>query len=388
MAKVLYTDGIQHTPLPRGPHAVGAVDVCTRGSQGVLLRLFYPTLTREDDPRHWPRWHLGPEYSHGEANFITNFYRAIHSCSVSVINWLSSEVRVPSSWCSSDLPEGGFPVVVLSHGMAAHRTFLSTISTDLASHGYMVAAIEHREGSAAACLRVDDEGARKICPFIGYMGDDQFSKRVEEIFQTLSFLDELNAGDVTNAFTKDEVPLSLSVFKGKLDTDNVVLLGHSYGGASVLKALADERSHRFKAGVALDPWMFPLREHVMDVASGLRVPVRCISSWAFNDGPNLKALAKYEANVSNPDLATYQTIRNTVHYHGNDSPWIAGKICWAFVGGFRCLPPEMVNQLQNNIIINFFDSLIDRPTPAYKEEYEKYIEDHNHLIVHGNKFRN
>ncbi len=43
-----------------------------------------------------------------------------------------------------------FPVVVFSHGLHGFRSKSSGICCDLASHGYIVAAIEHKDRSA--CL--------------------------------------------------------------------------------------------------------------------------------------------------------------------------------------------------------------------------------------------
>ena len=44
-----------------------------------------------------------------------------------------------------------FPVIVFSHGLRAMRTTYSGIVCDLASHGYLVACVEHRY--AHACTR-------------------------------------------------------------------------------------------------------------------------------------------------------------------------------------------------------------------------------------------
>ncbi|MPC96663.1 Platelet-activating factor acetylhydrolase 2 [Portunus trituberculatus] len=38
-----------------------------------------------------------------------------------------------------------WPVVVFSHGLSANRSIYSTVCSELASHGFVVAAVEHRE---------------------------------------------------------------------------------------------------------------------------------------------------------------------------------------------------------------------------------------------------
>jgi len=48
--------------------------------------------------------------------------------------------------------EKGLPVVVFSHGMASSRTDYSQYCGELASRGYVVAAIEHRDGSGPGTI--------------------------------------------------------------------------------------------------------------------------------------------------------------------------------------------------------------------------------------------
>ena len=48
-----------------------------------------------------------------------------------------------------------WPVVVFSHGLGCSRFAYSRICTDLASHGWVVAATEHRDGSAALSFTME-----------------------------------------------------------------------------------------------------------------------------------------------------------------------------------------------------------------------------------------
>ena len=49
----------------------------------------------------------------------------------------------PSSEATPNAPPT-FPVIVFSHGLGAFRNTYCAIASDLASHGYIVACVEHR----------------------------------------------------------------------------------------------------------------------------------------------------------------------------------------------------------------------------------------------------
>jgi platelet-activating factor acetylhydrolase len=53
--------------------------------------------------------------------------------------------HIPVVWNADIRQEGRkLPAIVFSHGLGASRFFYSTVCTELASHGFVVAAVEHR----------------------------------------------------------------------------------------------------------------------------------------------------------------------------------------------------------------------------------------------------
>jgi platelet-activating factor acetylhydrolase len=56
-----------------------------------------------------------------------------------------------------------FPVVAFSHGVGGHRSMYSALCTYLASHGFVVAAVEHTDGLSSAAKPA---GKRCCCPVL------------------------------------------------------------------------------------------------------------------------------------------------------------------------------------------------------------------------------
>ena len=67
----------------------------------------------------------------------------------------SGDVYIPVLWQAPVL-EGDrmFPVVIFSHGLGGNRTAYCTFCCELASHGFVVAVLEHRDGSASMTLHL------------------------------------------------------------------------------------------------------------------------------------------------------------------------------------------------------------------------------------------
>jgi len=136
----------------------------------VLFSLYYPT---NDDPtadtHGAPTWLPRPRVptAHGYAkefslpSFPVTAYMAATCMLTKLPARRNAKVAQASPSSSSEQigaaegQESGsdgrpmFPVVMFSHGLGGSRTMYSTVCGDLASYGFVVVAVEHRDGSGA-----------------------------------------------------------------------------------------------------------------------------------------------------------------------------------------------------------------------------------------------
>ncbi|GAA2801473.1 carboxylic ester hydrolase [Kitasatospora aburaviensis] len=138
---------------------------------------------------------------------------------------------------------GRFPVVLFSPGSGGVRTQNTAWAEELASHGYVVAALDHPYDSAAVVLA----DGRTITTETSSSGDrdkdDELAAgwtaiRAADLGFVLTRLESLDRGEAADPLT------------GRLDTGRVAVTGHSMGGAAALQAARQDR--RFRAVVDLD----------------------------------------------------------------------------------------------------------------------------------------
>ena len=113
------------------------------------------------------------------------------------------------------------PLVVISHGFGANRKYLSYLARHLASHGISVAAIEHPGSNMAAINQ-----ARNAADLKKLLSPTEFINRPKDISFSLDELAKLN-----NKSGK---------FQGKLNTQQVSVIGHSLGGYTALAIVGGE----------------------------------------------------------------------------------------------------------------------------------------------------
>lgn len=260
---------------------------------GVLMRLYYPTSSNPPIKLLRPRYFSSSHYCHGLLHFIINvpeqpwwvrlLARAVGLsayCTSFVTDTIPASLDAPPSCGVNDESGRRLPVVVFSHGLAGNRNLYAALCTSLASQGYLVAAIEHRDGSAscAALVNKATDGVHGVAyqQYIHTDGNfawrrEQVAKRAEEFSAAIEALSAAadGRGAPRNVFPSSR--FDVSILNGAVDVSRLVAMGHSFGGATVMTAAGNKA---IKRAVLLDPWTEPLG----DVVRAASVPTLVMNS--------------------------------------------------------------------------------------------------------------
>lgn len=315
---LLSTDGVSHLPPPTGDYQVGFTDVVTPATEPnnlpVLFRLFYPAVAKpKPQVSRWPTWFPNVKYAEAYIRYKFPNLGFLQSIVGRLFVWLSSNPRCPIETGAEPLqppPKKQWPVVIFSHGLSACRATYAFLCYDLASRGYCVAAVEH--GDESACVRtcVDREGGEETLLWLRHMvkgepeypiRNKQVKQRVVEVGLVLDVLETINTGRfpetgswrLSSTASKDagDLNLQLASLAGKLDLSSTAVAGHSFGGATTVLALATD--DRLKVGVALDSWMFPIKDE-KEVAVPRDKRLLFINCEKFQYQTNLKVMKRFE----------------------------------------------------------------------------------------------
>ncbi|WP_253886312.1 alpha/beta hydrolase family protein [Actinokineospora diospyrosa] len=200
----------------------------------VVAQLWYPARKGSTGPR---AQYLGR--TEDEARTVAEALAG----GVGLPGFLFDGVPLARTHAIPDAPaaDGRFPVVLFSPGSSGVRTQNTAWAEDLASHGYVVAALDHPYDSAAVVLA----DGRTITTATVSSGDRDQDDHLADDWTSI------RAADLSFALTRLEaLDQAADPLAGHLDTGRVAATGHSMGGAAALQAA--RRDHRFDAVIDLD----------------------------------------------------------------------------------------------------------------------------------------
>jgi dienelactone hydrolase len=232
-----------HLPEPTGPSPVGTTSLWLTDTSrpdpwavGVTARELMVSL-----------WYPATSSDGRRAQYMTPAESELQLTSRGIIGVPPDALSKVRTNAAVDATPAGqqrsLPLVVLSPGFNSSRSALTGLAEDLASHGYVVAGIDHTYESHATAFpdgRVATSLARE-------------ARRRGSGFQEIGFQEKVAAGRAADvSFVLGELTGAHPARPGAalIDPSRVAMAGHSAGGAAAIAAmLADSR---IRAGIDMD----------------------------------------------------------------------------------------------------------------------------------------
>lgn len=332
------------SPVPSFPHYTGPYDVGTldveiptksvpsftssatpEGSPAtVAFRIFYPCErpVKPSRPVYWiqkPQRNIIAAYaqflgaSSTFSNFLALFTQQLYHITIPAHR--AAQVYTPSGDSTR------WPVCIFSHGLGGSRNAYSHICGSLASHGLIVIAPDHRDGSQPiSYVRATDSTeastvdyrhiSHDATPEVYRARDDQLKIRLWELGNIMEIIKLINNGeDVLNLDPNNNTQSQskqhsmqqtngLNMFKNRLELSpgKISFAGHSFGAATTIQLLKttwyfpetttplfsprkesaiSEQITPSTPTILLDPWALPMASP--DTTALAALPMPCFS---------------------------------------------------------------------------------------------------------------
>jgi len=237
-----------------------------------------------------------------------------------------------------------FPLIIFSHGLGGNRTQNTIMIEELASHGYVVIAIEH---AYDANISIFDNG-----DIADYRSGINYQRRHTEKLTPEEFwairLPQLKtrAKDVNfvlNEIESGNFPEQLIKI---IDLDNVGVFGHSFGGAtSIYSAYSD---NRIDACINLDGWMVVVPDEI--ISNGIGKDFMYIGQQKWDEELNYEKLDRFIKSNTNSSKIL---IPETTHYDFSDTPHMSKAAKLLKKSGQ--LDSDGLKNILNELIVSFFN---------------------------------
>ncbi|THW09105.1 hypothetical protein D6D25_07800, partial [Aureobasidium pullulans] len=309
-----------------------------------------------------------------------------------------------------------FPLMIFSHGLGGTKTAYSSVCGEFASYGFVVIALEHRDGSGPRSF-VNQPGSGEIVfdkngqrdpkhhhrkhkdthyDVMDYVfpkdnawdtsphnekGVDrelrgaQLDLRLAEIEEAYKIINTINAGNGEEVDKKNMrregykassthglEGVDWAAWKGRVDTEYVVAAGHSFGAATVVDMLRHEKRFKWVAqGIIYDIWGSGTRPAAAEDEK-IQAPLLAINSEAFTYWPSNFDLVSNLVEEAHPCPAYLMTVRGTIHVSQSDFSLLYPNVCSIFLKASA--NPERALDINVNASLEFLSMVM--PTIPYR----------------------
>lgn len=248
-----------------------------------------------------------------------------------------------------------FPVLLLNHSWGGRRTNYTYLAEDLASHGYVVASIDHTYNASLVALPDGRVIRGKSNAEFDAMGNST-PERVRAIWNK-----ELLKSSADDRFILDRLAVmdrsAGTPWYGRINTDLAGAIGHSFGGAVATEICAQDP--RVRASVNMDGWFFGAIQ-----ARGPGQPLLFVSetydeATIENTPPNADVGAILDKTDFEDMKASFQrfggywlVVNGTAHNDFSDQPLISPLRSISHRGP---LPAPQIESIVRTYLLAFFD---------------------------------
>lgn len=270
-----------------------------------------------------------------------------------------------SSARSPIVPSKKFPVIIFSHSLWSLPDVHSTVIAQIVSHGFIVVAPEHTDGSAifANAIRHGLEVHIPHAKLTASESQDkslqvekrksQLQHRVKECRRALDYVFDANKG-------KNEAKNIFSV----ADCSKIGIAGHSFGASTAIAAA--ENDPRFQVILASDVWTLPLDADRLFIKQPLMLHL-CDKFVLWKE--NFNATRAIFANSHGDSQMV--AVRDTGHHNFTDLPWVAYYV-FSRVGTVGKLDPNVALSTHTNQSIAFLQRIFQLPVSTAGIDVDNY----------------
>jgi hypothetical protein len=275
-------------------------------------------------------------------------------------------VRMPAYKDSEVAPmEDGFPVILFSHGWNGFNAQSTGQAIELASHGYMVVAVQHTYGAVVTVFEDGTIAPNDPSALPGEAPDEEYEAAARKLVRQW-------AGDLGYAldFLEEQNLAPESPFYQSLDLSRLGVYGHSTGGGAAIQFCGTDS--RCKALLGMDPFMRPVSLEVLE--SGVSQPAFFMFSQRWADDVDSRNNVLFQDFLADaPGTLGVISIDGTAHYDFSDLPLLSPLAPRLGLKG--PISGKRVTAIINDYLLSFFNgTLKGLPMDLFGEQNQKYNE--------------